>query len=244
MTNIPTDPEEREALAAEYALGTLDARDAASVLRALPVNTDLRVAVEAWEARLAPLAALVEPQTPPDLWPRIEASLAARPAAPVVPLAAARPAAARPALAAPRPNRLWQGWALGATAVAAGLAAFILTRPPVLPPGLMTVLLADQQQPAWLVQAEGEGLRLAALNDRPVEAGRVRQLWALPVGATVPISLGLVPNDGRYTVAPGLVRPQPGMLIEITLEPPGGSPTGRPTGPILFIGRLLPATAS
>jgi anti-sigma-K factor RskA len=32
------------------------------------------------------------------------------------------------------------------------------------------------------------------------------------------------------------------MLIEITLEPPGGSPTGRPTGPIQFIGRLAPAT--
>jgi anti-sigma-K factor RskA len=31
------------------------------------------------------------------------------------------------------------------------------------------------------------------------------------------------------------------MLIEISLEPPGGSPTGRPTGPILFIGRLAAA---
>ena len=31
------------------------------------------------------------------------------------------------------------------------------------------------------------------------------------------------------------------MLIEISLEPPGGSPTGRPTGPVLFIGRLAAA---
>jgi anti-sigma-K factor RskA len=55
------------------------------------------------------------------------------------------------------------------------------------------------------------------------------------------VSLGLLPEDGRFTVAPGTVRPEPGMLIEISLEPAGGSPTGRPTGPILFIGRLAPA---
>jgi anti-sigma-K factor RskA len=37
------------------------------------------------------------------------------------------------------------------------------------------------------------------------------------------------------------VRPRAGMLIEISVEPPGGSPTGRPTGPILFYGRLSEA---
>ncbi|WP_376087849.1 hypothetical protein ACE7GA_15050 [Roseomonas sp. CCTCC AB2023176] len=45
-------------------------------------------------------------------------------------------------------------------------------------------------------------------------------------------------------MTPGSIRPQPGMLIEISLEPPGGSPTGRPTGPILFIGRLTAASSS
>jgi anti-sigma-K factor RskA len=28
------------------------------------------------------------------------------------------------------------------------------------------------------------------------------------------------------------------MLVEISLEPLGGSPIGRPTGPVLYIGRL------
>jgi anti-sigma-K factor RskA len=31
------------------------------------------------------------------------------------------------------------------------------------------------------------------------------------------------------------------MLIAISLEPEGGSPTGQPTGPILFFGRLIAA---
>ena len=70
------------------------------------------------------------------------------------------------------------------------------------------------------------------------EPGRVLELWALPPGATAPTSLGLIPPEGRIIVPAERIVPQPDMLIEISLEPPGGSPTGRPTGPVLFIGRL------
>ena len=222
-------------LAGEYVLGTLDARAAAEVAAALAQDAPLRAAVAAWEARLAPLTRLALPEAPPpDLWDRIEGSL---------------PGAAPPARSAPAGvpgwgRRLWQGWALGASALAAGLAAFIVLRPAEAP-RLTTVLLTQRDQPAWVVEADRSGgLRLASLNPRPIEADRVMQLWALPQGATVPTSLGLVPEGGRMTVTPSTIRPSPGMLIEITLEPPGGSPTGRPTGPILFIGRLSAAGAS
>jgi anti-sigma-K factor RskA len=106
------------------------------------------------------------------------------------------------------------------------------------------VLLTDRDQPAWLVEADRAGIRLASLNTRPAPPDRVLELWALPQGATAPTSLGLIPADGRITVRPATITPTPGMLIEITLEPPGGSPIGRPTGPIQFIGRLAPATGS
>lgn len=236
---IPSDPEALDALAAEHVLGTLDAREAAEVARALPVDAALREAVARWEARLAPLADLAPPTAPPDgLWDRIEASVAKRGPAPVVPLRAI-PGRAAP----PPPSNFWKAWSAGTTAVAAGLAAILFLRPAD-PPRMMTVLLTSQDQPAWLVETEGAGLRLASLNPRPVQPGRVQQLWALPPGATAPTSLGLIPEGGQARVAPGLVRPEPGMLIEITLEPPGGSPTGRPTGPILFIGRLAPATGT
>ena len=110
----------------------------------------------------------------------------------------------------------------------------------------MTVLLTSREQPAWLVEADPDGaLRLAAVNRQPVPPDRVMQLWALPQGATAPTSLGLIaPEAGQHSVSTTAVRPAPGMLIEITLEPPGGSPTGRPTGPVLFIGRLSPARSS
>jgi len=121
------------------------------------------------------------------------------------------------------------------------MAMLMLVNRPAAPP-LMTVLLTEIQSPAFLVEADRGGeIRLAALNNQPTPQGRVRELWALPVGATAPTSLGLLPEDGRIVVRPAQISPMPGMLIEITLEPPGGSPIGRPTGPVLFIGRLMPA---
>ncbi len=224
---IPTDPNERDAMAGEYVLGTLDAHDAREVERAMADDPAFRALVQAWEARLAPLLALAAPEAPPPgLWGRIEAALDGDRAPAPTPVA--------------KPSGFWRFWAFGASAVAAGFAAVLLLRPVPQPP-LMTVLLTQRDQPAWLVEAEGGALRLAALNPQPVPPDRVMQLWALPQGATAPTSLGLIPAAGRLTVTPSTIRPEPGMLIEITLEPPGGSPTGRPTGPILFIGRLLPA---
>jgi anti-sigma-K factor RskA len=225
---IPTDPVERDELAAEFVLGTLDAQAAREVERAMATDAALRDLVAAWEGRLAPLTALALPEAPPPgLWDRI-----------AVALDGAAPATA---VTRPAPSRFWRFWALGASAVAAGLAAFLVLQP-VPEQRLMTVLLTQRDQPAWLVEADGGALRLASLNPQPVPSDRVMQLWALPQGATAPTSLGLIPAEqGRLTVTPSGIRPEPGMLIEITLEPPGGSPTGRPTGPILFIGRLASA---
>lgn len=227
---IPTDPAERAALAGEYVLGTLDARTAAAVRAAIETDAALRDEVEAWERRLAPLVATVAPAEPPaDLLPRIEAALDAR---------AARPARVVPF--APRVGLVWKVWAGGATALAAGLAAFMLLRPAAEEPRYVAVLQQDRAAPAWVVEASPtRGIVLAgAVNPRPVDEGRVLQLWGLAPGATAPVSLGLVPSDGRMVVDPAVLRPQEGMLVEISLEPPGGSPVGRPTGPVLFIGRL------
>jgi anti-sigma-K factor RskA len=229
---IPTDPAERAALAGEYVLGTLDARTAAAMRAAIETDAGLRAEVEAWERRLAPLADTIAPADPPaDLLPRIEAALDARAAAParVVPLARA-----------PRANLIWKVWAASASALASGLAAFMLLRPAAEEPRYLAVLQQDRGAPAWVVEASpSRGIVLAgAVNPRPVQEGRVLQLWGLAPGAAAPVSLGIVPPDGRLEVDPRVLRPEDGMLVEISLEPPGGSPTGRPTGPVLFIGRL------
>lgn len=237
----PTDPVEREALAREYVLGTLDARMAALVAQAMREDAGLRAAVAGWEARLAPLSALAPPEAPPEgIWASIAAML---------------PGAAAPAQTrAPFWRRLnvWRGWAIGATTVAAGLALFVVQSAPGLrgdrETRFMTVLVTDRSQPAWMAQVDRQGgLQLAAIRPvgaetPPVPADRVMQLWALPPGATAPTSLGLLPREGGVvSIATPAIKPVAGMLIDISLEPPGGSPIGRPTGPILFIGRLSEA---
>ncbi len=235
---IPPDPhsaglDARDLLAGEYVLGTLDARQSAAVEGALATDPALANAVAAWTRRLAPLTRLAAPEAPPpDLWDRIAARL---------------PYAGVPTARA-RPSPLWQGWAIGAT-LAAAVFATIAFLPRAEPPAYMTVLVSDRAAPAWIAQADREGgITLAAVRPAFGEPqaitpeGRVMQLWALRPGDANPTSLALLPRTpGLITIPAPALRPVNNMLIEISLEPEGGSPTGRPTGPILFYGRLIEA---
>jgi anti-sigma-K factor RskA len=203
---------------------------------ALATDPTLAASVAAWTRRLAPLTRLAPPEAPPpDLWDRIEARL---------------PGAARPAAPAPAPRRswLWQGWAIGAS-LAAAVFAGIAFLPRAEKPAYMTVLVSDRAAPAWIAQADrAGGITLAAVRPaygEPQPAtpdGRVMQLWGQRPGEATPTSLGLLPRTpGRVTFPAPALRPVNDMLIAISLEPEGGSPTGQPTGPILFFGRLIEA---
>ena len=224
--------DDRDLLAAEYVLGTLDARASAAVEARLATDPALAEAVAAWTNRLAPLTRLTSPQAPPpELWDRIEARL---------------PGAAR--LATPRRSWFWQGWAIGAS-LAAAVFAGLAFLPRAEKPAYMTVLVSDRAAPAWIAQADRTGgITLAAVRPAFGEPqattpdGRVMQLWGLRPGETAPTSLALLPRTpGRISIPAPALRPVNNMLIEISLEPEGGSPTGRPTGPILFYGRLIEA---
>ena len=226
-----TDPE-RTLLAGEYVLGTLDHRASAEVEAAMATDPALRDAVETWERQLAPLEIFMTPEAPPPgLWNHIEADLWPVPRARVW-------------------RFVWPAWAIGATLVAASLALFaVLPRLPAnRPPAnqMSAVLVADANQPAYLARVDASGgLQLAAAVSaggvRPqAPAGRSLQLWGLPPGATTPRSLGVLPRDaGPFNVTAGALRAVPDMLILISQEPEGGSPTGLPTGPVVFYGRLV-----
>lgn len=227
---IPHDPTERDALAAEYVLGTLGADAAAEVAQALDAgNAALRDAVATWERRLAPLMDLApEREPPPGLWNRIAVALPQQ-----RPLPERRP---------PRARR-WAAVVLGGAGwgVAASLAAFMLLRPAP-GPALVTMMVPGKDAPAWFVEAESNGaVRLVSVNGRPPpEPGRVSQLWALAPGSETPVSLGVIPSQGLVSLPAGTIQPRENTLIEITSEPPGGSLSGRQTGPLRFIGKLHP----
>jgi anti-sigma-K factor RskA len=226
--------DEMDGLAAEYALGTLDAEDARRAEALMQDDAAFRAAVEAWERRLAPLAALVLPHAPPlDLWSRIEAST--RPFSGVSSGASA-------SLDARRKLRFWRGATAAAVALAAGIAAFAILREP---PGgagpanpVVAVLAPATAGPVFVAEAAGEGLRLRpASGAAQVAPGKDWELWVLPAGASRPESLGVLPAAGR-TLA---TRPPPGAQLLVSLEPQGGSPTGQPTGPVVSAGRLPPS---
>jgi anti-sigma-K factor RskA len=234
---IDADADDPDLVAGEYVLGTLEPqiRDAFQVK--LAMDRELQARVAWWDARLAPLADAVPPLEPsPAVWRRIAAQIARG--------AATAPAPGRRPRTPIRPS-LWQSvgfwriWAGTTTLAAASLAAWLVLAPQ--PPRLIAVLGAPGE-PSWLLTASAEAGELQARVVGPLEPGpRAHELWLVPADAA-PISLGVLGAD-RTTVRPlpTAARPLlvPGAVVAVSLEPEGGSPTGQPTGPILYTGRLI-----
>ena len=232
----PLNDEELQALAGEYVLGTLPLAERAQVEQRLTNDAALRAAVDNWEQRLLPLTALAPPAEPsPQLWPRIASTLFT-------------PKAVKQAGG-------WHAWwnslafwrilAGGGLATAAALAVTVtmqLQAPGG--PGYLVVLVAPQDKaPGWIVQASNKNSRdlsLIPLGPTSVPQQKSLQFWTKGKDWGAPVSLGLVqPGQTLKLKLDKLPPMQAEQLFEITLEPQAGSPTGRPTGPILYIGRAV-----
>jgi anti-sigma-K factor RskA len=152
--------------------------------------------------------------------------------------------APRPALDA-EPERwigslaFWRGGAqlAFAASLALAIALGLALQPP--PPPTHTAVFADGQgRPVWILEArlpEGRiALRALAAAAPPPE--RAYELWMLPAGGQA-VSLGLLPASGtaelRLTGDLGL-RLQTAAGLAVSVEPAGGSPTGQPTGPVVY----------
>jgi anti-sigma-K factor RskA len=74
-----------------------------------------------------------------------------------------------------------------------------------------------------------------------VQTDRVLELWWARAEGP-PKSLGLIRADGttvlRRGQLPGGLRGSGLDHMAVSVEPPGGSPTGAPTGPVVFYGKL------
>ncbi len=229
-----TAEDERELIetAGEYVLGTLDAEQRANVQQRLPFEPALRAAVDAWEQRLHPLTALAKPQQPSRLlWTRIERSLGLT--------TQAKPSAT------PWWNllALWRGLTFAGLAASLVLAALLVTRElPVGTPSYVVVLVAPQSNaPGWVVQASNPSeIQLIPLGVAEVPADKALEFWTKAEGWQGPVSLGLVkPGETLHIPLDKLPPLQNNQLFELTLEQKTGSPIGKPTGPIQFIGRAV-----
>lgn len=244
-------------IAAQYVLGTLSASARLRFQSRLQQEPNLRVLTHAWERRLNPLTHLLVPQpVPAEVWQKIEAhldGLAATTAQKPISLLAQQPPSL-PNQKTSANDRFWQPWAWMSSAVAAGLAVFIFVRPEVIPPVQppvivqqqvpvshdVAVLSTDKNSPAWIVRKQGNALILSALNAQAVPSDRDLELWSIQ-GSNAPRSLGVIHvKDGQATipqVTADLIAHD--AILAISLEPKNGSPTGQPTGAVLYTGKIV-----
>jgi anti-sigma-K factor RskA len=116
----------------------------------------------------------------------------------------------------------------------------------VAPQGFVAVLQKDAASPAFIVSVD---LASRQLTVRAVSAaapaGKAYELWLVSDRYDAPRSLGLIQN-ADFTRSQKLDAYPPdvikGSLFAVSLEPAGGSTTGKPTGPVLFGGKLMQAT--
>lgn len=223
-------------LAAEYVLGTLSAEEHAAFVARLVQDPVLRGHVAFWQHRLAQLdESFEEVAPPPQILPAIERRLFGS------------TAAAGPLAALWNSLALWRATAVAGLAVAVVAVGYTLTQPAQLSPEVFATQLVAA------LEAEGSDVRFMALYNKAT--GEVRltglsgevpsdkdlELWLIE-GDRAPISMGLVQasTHNEVPVTRDLqVLFNEGSVLAITLEPKGGSPTGKATGPIVAAGEAV-----
>ena len=232
-------PDDVDILAAEYVIGSLSAEERQALLAGARAP-ELRQHIALWEERLLPLTDSVPAASPPpELWQRLV--LATGLGVQVRPLPPA--GRARQAQLPPRnPAAFWQVTTALSVMVAAGLAAFIFAPSTRTPEPLMAALSpAGAPSASYLVRVDPTGVATVFAVTAPptAAAGKALQLWALPEGSTTPASLGLLNPSGSAQLR---IRSSNGTRLLVSLEPLGGSTTGKPTGPIVYAGVLANGT--
>lgn len=228
-----------EALAAEHALGVLNARERAAAELRMARDPAFAAEVETWRERLAGLLAGIAPVPVSEaLWPRIERLLAANDN-----FEGLR-----------RRLQMWRGAAAGAMTLAAASVAGmvvmatqppqVIQAPPPAPGALLNANLATQGGQPLFVAAydpDRKALIVTSLVPPGTDPLHVHQLWLIP-GDKKPRSLGMVePGTSKALPlpAPMATLVAEGAELAVSVEAPGGStnPDG-PTGPIAASGAL------
>ena len=220
-----------EVLAGEYVLGVLSLEDRQKVERRMRSDRQFAAIVSRWEQNLSEFNEEYEMVTPAkSVFPKIE-----------------RRIFGEAALGAHLWNSLvvWRSVALGSLFLAAGVLVFTITNNGISQPvsgKQLTASLAGQNSAINLLadyDAASGRLRVT-----PVAAGKPEEksleLWLIR-GTDPAEALGVLPQTGEGEI----VLPQElhgklteGAIIAVSVEPFGGSPTGKPTGDVVASGTI------
>lgn len=240
-------------IAADYVMGLLDPAEHIAAERRIADDAAFAASVDAWRTRLADFDSSAETVMPsPALWQRIAETTGKQPIASL-------PGARNAILGA----TLWNNigfWRV--TGMAGSLAALLFA---IIALGALTtskdlrrdLVALTQRKPVYVAVLVNDTTReagavvntfangrveLIPLKDIDVPPGRTLQVWTLWDRAVGPKPIGLTGQSKTLQLDLGqLPETVANQLFEITLEPEGGSPIGRPTGPVLFKGNAMRA---
>ena len=249
-------PQLRDALAAEYVLGTLAGRARKRFEAWLKQDAALRITVNEWETRLTPMAAAIEAVHPPErVWERVSKAIA-----PKVAPAKASGASLWENLA------FWRGLGLTAATGFAALMVFVGVRPPEIVERVKVVeRVIERAVPVSDGSVAHNPSYVAALKDSKgntmlmIYAGRkAGEMWvkfmgdSMPADASLelwgldmngnPKSLGLVKAMGKNMIKlPDIADKSlhDYKRLAVSMEPTGGSTSGKPTGPVMYQGECM-----
>lgn len=218
-------------LAGEYVLGLLEGEALTEFERRLAHDRALQAVVARWREHFSAIDATATPITAAGaLWEKIETSVG------------------RPGAAAASPGQreglwsslgFWRGTSfasIAATLVLAGVVGLLVTRPAPRPV-VVAVMQTGEMSPGAIVNAFADGtLTIIPLKDFVVPEGQTMQFWTLWDKNTGPVSVGLLDRSRNFRFERADLPHHNDQIYEITLEPAGGSPTGKPTGPVLVKG--------
>lgn len=233
-------------LAAEYALGLLDAGQRKAANARMLTDLALAEAVRAWSRRFEPFFEELAPQRPPvGVWGRVDRR--------INPVRAPAPSIVPPHLAGrARPD--WRPWIWGAAGLVAlcaivGAAFLVLGRPkPVQPPAerpmLAGRLMPPKGDPLFLATLDAARGEIVVVQSREVlTGGQVLRLWLMD-GAGGPHLVGELPpmNQSTRLKLPREIvdDASAGGEVVVTLEPAGAAGSA-PAGAVVASGALAPA---
>jgi anti-sigma-K factor RskA len=229
-------PELRNRLAAEYVLGTMRGGARRRFKDYVERDPRLQSEVARWEAHLTPLAGLLPTKVPAieppaRVWSRIEAQLNG--------FHSAAPAKAAAGLW--KSLGFWRSLGLGAAALATVLLVAMVTVKPAEQEPMMMAVLAEDNNDArvYIEQPKSNLLMVKMVKPWKTRAGIAHELWVIPKEGT-PRSLGVINSatDTTIDLAGVDAKLANGTLFAVSLEPPGGSPSGSPTGKVVCKGAI------
>ncbi len=225
------DPVLLDRLASEYVLGTLHGRARRRFEKLLMELPNARLLVWRWEQHINAMALRLPAVHPPaHVWRQIEKRIATD-----------------------RPTPKSYAFELGIwRSVAAFVALAMVTiftyfgLPPYkaeFDPEYVAVFQNEFSKPVWVVNADLDtnAMSVQTVAAQDISTDQVFELWMLEPEKD-PVSLGLLPTVGEARLTLNQQQQavfQRSQSLAVSLEPAGGSPTGLPTGPVLFVAEVV-----